>query len=68
MSGESLYSKTHLFVCLLVIAYISRSNRQTCMKPIPFESELCPAVQRQALLPFSQKSALSIFGPLSPSL
>ncbi|EYC18889.1 hypothetical protein Y032_0026g1430 [Ancylostoma ceylanicum] len=39
-----MYSKSHLSVCLLVIAYILRSNRQTHMKSIMFESELCPAV------------------------
>ncbi|EYB96423.1 hypothetical protein Y032_0150g2744 [Ancylostoma ceylanicum] len=36
---KTTQSKTHLFVCLLVIAYISRSNRRTHMKPIPFDSE-----------------------------
>ena len=66
--SPSLYSKTHLFVCLSVIAYISRSRGQTHMKPIPFDSELCPPVQRQGLLPFPRKTILSIFGPLSPSL
>lgn len=51
----SVHRSVHLFVCSLVIGYISQSRRKTHKKSTPFDSELRPPVQCEVLFRFTEK-------------